>query len=147
VPDVGPKQCRYNRPTACGRGLAADEMCRCGAPRELVCECPVQQPTGAVATHRSSWRARYTEERLPTRQNSSGERHRDRSLWRPSPAAKSPFITCFLPQQISSPLHHWVLGVDVMVRQTDAGSQLPYLPQATEEDHAADPLKNGPRLQ
>jgi hypothetical protein len=33
-----------------------------------------------------------------------------------------------------------VLGVDVMVRQTEAGCELRYLPQATEEDHGVHPI-------
>ena len=31
--------------------------------------------------------------------------------------------------------------VDVMVRRTDTGVELPYLPQATEEDRGAQPFK------
>ena len=31
--------------------------------------------------------------------------------------------------------------LDAMVRRTDAGCELPYLPQATEEDHDAQPFK------
>ncbi len=34
-----------------------------------------------------------------------------------------------------------VLGVDVMVRQTDASCEAQYLPRATEEDHGAHPFK------
>jgi hypothetical protein len=35
--------------------------------------------------------------------------------------------------------------VDVKVRRTDAGCQLSYLPQATEEDHGARPFRIGSR--